>query len=48
MELAEGSDCVLTAAVTDDASLVADGQLAATAVQQHNLHLGSGVADDFR
>ncbi len=30
MELAEGSDCVLTAAVTDDASLVADGQLAAT------------------
>lgn len=30
MELAEGSDCVLTVAVSDDASLVADGQLAAT------------------
>ncbi|KAI7845581.1 hypothetical protein COHA_000869 [Chlorella ohadii] len=48
MELAEGSDCVLTAAVTDDASLVADGQLAATAVHQHNLHLGSGISEEFR
>lgn len=33
MELAEGSDCVLTVAVSDDASLVADGQLAATVRQ---------------
>ena len=106
MELAEGSDCVLTVAVSDDASLVADGQLAATvrraccqrwhqagspwsqpgcrfqstqlsrlsrhaaggaaclimrcpvpplgapaclqAVQQHNLHLGAGISEEFR
>lgn len=39
MELAEGSDCVLTVAVSDDASLVADGQLAAT-VRQGGMFTG--------
>lgn len=35
------------AQVVDDGS-VADGQLAATAVQRHNLHLGAGASEDFR
>lgn len=46
--LAEGSDCILSLAVADDTSSVADGQLAATAAQQHNLHLGAGIHDEFR
>lgn len=47
--LARGSDCVLAARVLDDAAgLVADGQVAVTAVQQHNLHLAAGVRDTFR
>lgn len=33
--------------VVDDGS-VADGQLAATAVQRHNLHLGAGASEEFR
>ena len=47
LELAEGSDCVLTAAVAA-AGEVADGAIAVTAVQQHNLHLGAGCSEDFR
>jgi hypothetical protein len=47
--LAHGSDCMLAAKVLDDAAgRVADGQVAVTAVQQYNLHLGAGVRDDFR
>lgn len=45
--LAHGSDCVLTAAVADDGS-VGDGQIAATEAQQHNLHLGVGLQEEFR
>ncbi|KAL4437011.1 hypothetical protein ABPG75_004150 [Micractinium tetrahymenae] len=43
--LAEGSDCVLPVAVD---SGVADGQIAVNRVQQHNLHLGAGISEDFR
>lgn len=55
LELADGSDSMLSVAVADgssdsgdSASGVGDGQLAATAVQQYNLHLGAGIAEEFR
>ena len=56
LTLAAGSDCVLAAAVAaaspGDASAaataVADGCIAVTAVQQHNLHLGTGVQEEFK
>lgn len=43
--LAEGSDCVLPVAVDDS---IADGRIAVNSVQQHNLHLGVGIRQDFR
>lgn len=55
LELADGSDSVLSVVVADDRGGggaerggVGDGQLAATAVQQYNLHLGAGIAEEFR
>lgn len=47
LTLASGSDCVLATAVVQDGR-VAHGQVAVTAVQQFNLHLGAGISDDFR
>lgn len=46
--LAEGSDCILTVSVCDDPAVVGDGEIAATPVQRHNLHLAAGTPDEFR